>query len=489
MCDVDDLIAHIVETALKCPPDALPDIVDLVDNVLTPEVVTPISTARPFSAAEARQEIDLLSRNPAPCRSLLETTLSKSILHTACDAVLEYIGKEDFRLFSAISPACERIVLRRERQWLYRLSQMEDTSFAPTPAEQEHEHEQDTQETHQRLSINVLATHAPRLSPDVLEAHNEVYARQTQNSRRLSVPRATLGPQARRFSVDSRATDVPRVSLGPQARRFSLDSRATDVPPLNIDSRPTQIVPKLTINAMQLLPWNEDISEDASIITPPLPKKRKLRKIQRFFHNPALRAIAANVLTFLPSQQIHRLSCVCSVTNHDTAMAFIWLQRQKAAEMQRKVEEKEGDLKASRQEVQALWKNRWQRLEEVTEKNRQLRCPDLAVVPTHVCVISEEAERPKLSTMEVQDHIETLDKSSNRGITRVANKELCDFKAAYASFVTSWSKAVEIDEKLGRVDAKNLKGNVKTFASTPQLWSEKEWCREALRMAAGFKVR
>eukprot|EP00397_Hematodinium_sp_SG-2012_P051457 GEMP01060309.1.p1 GENE.GEMP01060309.1~~GEMP01060309.1.p1 ORF type:complete len:367 (+),score=76.56 GEMP01060309.1:208-1308(+) len=217
----------------------------------------------------------------------------------------------------------------------------------------------------------------------------------------------------------------------------------------------------------------------------------KRSALQEIFNNPGMSSVALMILRCLKPVGIHQLACVSPLTCRDITMSFIQLQRISMVKLRMNIIEGTNNLSTARQEVQSLWKMRWQRLEEVAEQNRRMRCPTPIFVPSRL-----PEYRPntlpvgvnKLSSQEAQEHYDALDSSSSCGIVdRVANRELSDFKAAYASFVTSWSKAVDIAETLGTGDVDKLKGAVVSLASSPQRWSEKEWCKEAIRMAAGHK--
>lgn len=169
-------------------------------------------------------------------------------------------------------------------------------------------------------------------------------------------------------------------------------------------------------------------------------------------------------------------------------VGLVMSQQQEIARLKELLAVKDDQVRYTRRENAAMWKQRWKRLEEVAEENRELR--ERGPTKTEE---EEQAEqerlakpsfkdlpKPQISEEEVDEHLDTIARLNDSSIDKLVSPEICELKAAYAQFVTSWQSAVEVlpDEDV------SLKLRLIGLAQSPTTWSAKSWCEAAVHAVA-----
>lgn len=149
--------------------------------------------------------------------------------------------------------------------------------------------------------------------------------------------------------------------------------------------------------------------------------------------------------------------------------------------------DRDDQVRELRRENAAMWKNRWKRLEDVAEENRELRERGPAETRMVAEMEAEQARlsfkdlpKPSITEEEVDEHLDTIARLNDSSIDRLVSPEICELKAAYAQFVSSWQSAVEVlpDEDVA------LKLRLIGLAQSPTTWSAKAWCEAAVHAVA-----
>jgi len=197
-------------------------------------------------------------------------------------------------------------------------------------------------------------------------------------------------------------------------------------------------------------------------------------------------AIGTSIVQFLKPRNRIEFSVTSKSSKDALAQAMIRVKEDRVQQEKLRYEELELRYHHAKEEVKSMWGNRWKRLEEVAEQNRRLRNPCapamLSSKKQYEPGVQVEPEL-RLTSDEATNQIDVLNKTTGKRLLEIANKELAQFKAAYAQFVTSWSKAVTIADKMEDHGAEEMKNTVASLCKSPKAWNEHTWCEQAVRMA------
>lgn len=199
--------------------------------------------------------------------------------------------------------------------------------------------------------------------------------------------------------------------------------------------------------------------------------------------------ICGKLLAYLKPKDRMRLATCSKGTERSISRGIILSLQTKVAASDLEKTALQTKLRTSTGEVASMWSQRWNRLEEVTEKNRALRCPskvtlpDIHKKPSRTAAPMAGEDKSSLELTEEDVSAIAMDVSTDLSSAVETTKELADFKASYASFVTSWSKAIEVAENFGDSSTEKMKENVVQLCRSPIKWSDLDWCREAVKMS------